>query len=117
MSEESQFKKMTRGDRLRWIIEHRGYTQVQLAKKCGITQAAISNIVTDSSRKPSAPTLLRLVEALEMNPDWFFTGEGSPSATGLIDEDERALVRAFRQMDKSGRMMLLAASKAYVQKS
>jgi len=48
------FERMTIGDRLRYLIEVRRYTQVELAKKVGVTQAAISNLVIDSSRKPSA---------------------------------------------------------------
>lgn len=51
---ESMFKRMTIGDRLRWLMEVRDIKQVELAEQVGITQAAISNLVTDSSRKPSA---------------------------------------------------------------
>ncbi len=49
------FEQMTIGDLIRYLRELHGYKQSELAMKAGITQAAIGNLETDSSRKPSAP--------------------------------------------------------------
>lgn len=107
------FKNLTIGDRLRYLIEVRGYTQVELAKKCGITQAAISNIVTDASRKPSAPTLLKLAAALQANPEWIITGEGDPFQMNVIGaKSEQQLLEVFRDLDDQSKAALLAAAKA-----
>ena len=107
------FEKLTPGDRLRFLLEVRGYTQVELAKKIGITQAAISNIVTDSSRKPSAPTLLKLAAALQANPQWILDGHGDPFEINTISvQSEQELLRAFREMDHQAQAALLAAAKA-----
>jgi len=35
------FERLSIGDRLRYLIEVRRYTQVELAKKVGVTQAAL----------------------------------------------------------------------------
>ena len=107
------FEKLTIGDRLRYLIEVRGYSQVELAKKVGITQAAISNLVTDSSRKPSAPTLLKLAAALQANPDWILTGQGEPFEINVIGKAaERELLAAFRNMDAQAQAAIIAAAKA-----
>ncbi len=107
------FEKLTIGDRLRFLLEVRGYTQVEIAKKIGITQAAISNIVTDSSRKPSAPTLLKLAAALQANPQWILDGQGDPFEINTISaQSEKELLRAFREMDHQAQAALLAAAKA-----
>lgn len=107
------FEKLTIGDRLRFLIEARGYTQVELAAKIGLTQAAISNIVTNSSRKPSAPTLLKLAAALQANPDWIITGEGEPFQMNVIGaKGEQQLLEAFRELDDQAKAALLAAAKA-----
>lgn len=107
------FARLSIGDRLRYLIEVRGYTQVELAKKVGVTQAAISNLVTDSSRKPSAPTLLKLAAALQANPDWIISGEGDPFQMNTIGQkSEQELIEQFRAMDDQSKAALLAAAKA-----
>ena len=107
------FEKMTIGDRLRYLIEVRGYTQVELAAKIGLTQAAISNIVTNASRKPSAPTLLKLAAALQANPDWIITGQGEPFQMNTIGaKSEQELIESFRQLDDQAKAALIAAAKA-----
>lgn len=107
------FEKLSIGDRLRYLIEVRGYTQVELAHKIGLTQAAISNIVTTASRKPSAPTLLKLAAALQANPDWILTGQGDPFQINVIGaRAEQELLEAFRNMDDQAKAALIAAAKA-----
>ncbi len=107
------FEKLSIGDRLRYLIEVRKYTQVALAEKIGVTQAAISNLVTDSSRKPSAPTLLKLAAALQANPDWIMTGQGEPFEMNIVGKkSERELLEAYRNMDPQAQAALIAAAKA-----
>jgi transcriptional regulator with XRE-family HTH domain len=107
------FEKLSIGGRLRYLMEVRGYTQVALAHKVGITQAAISNIVTDSSRKPSAPTLLKLAAALQANPQWILDGKGDPFQINTIGaRAEQDLIEAFRSLDDQAKAAILAAIKA-----
>lgn len=111
------FERLSIGDRLRYLIEVRKYTQVELAKKVGVTQAAISNLVTDSSRKPSAPTLLKLAAALQANPDWILSGEGDPFEINVIGRrSEQQLLDAFRNMDPQAQAALIAAARAMTNK-
>lgn len=101
------------GDRLRWLMEYRNVKQVQLAEQIGITQAAISNIATTASRKPSAPTLLRMAAALQCSADWLITGEGHPFEINVVGKKaEKDLLNAFRALDEQAQAALLAAAKA-----
>src|SRR5665213_1004308 len=102
------FKRMTIGDRLRWLIEVRGVKQVELAAEIGVTQAAISNLVTDSSRKPSAPTLMKLATALKCNPTWVLTGEGDPYGWAPVTgESQVELLNLFREMSTESKAALM----------
>lgn len=87
--------------------------QTELAEKIGITQAAVSNIVTTSTRKPSAPTLLRMAAALQASADWIITGNGDPFEISVIGADsEKELIEAFRNMNVQAQSALIAAAKA-----
>ena len=110
---QATFGKMSIGERLRWLMEARGYKQVEIAQKVGVTQAAISNLVTDTSRKPSASTLLRLAAALDANPEWILTGEGDPYMVAPPSKEvEQEILSAFRALSREAQSALLVAAKA-----
>ena len=83
-SDQPLFEKMGLGDRLRWLMERRQIKQVDLAARAGVTQAAISNLVTDqrtpsgASRKPRGETLVGLARELGTTPTWILDGIGDP---------------------------------------
>jgi transcriptional regulator with XRE-family HTH domain len=114
---EAAFRKLTPGDRLRWLIEVRGVKQVDLAAQVGVTQAAISNLVTDSSRKPSAPTLFKLASALQCNPNWVLTGEGDPYAWAPVTSDTQVeLLNLFKGMSEDSKSTLMAVARSMIKK-
>jgi transcriptional regulator with XRE-family HTH domain len=103
----------TIGERIRWLIEARGYKQTELAQKMDLTQATISNWLTGHSRKPSAPSLLKLAAALQCNPQFIVDGTGDPWQMDVITaESEQTLLSSFRNMDPAAQAALLAAAKA-----
>jgi transcriptional regulator with XRE-family HTH domain len=105
------------GERLRWLLEVREMKQTELAEKIGRTQAAISNVVTDSSRRPNAETLLRMAAALQCSAEWMVTGEGHPFEVNVVGKKaEKDLLEAFRGMDMQAQSALLAAAKAMSKK-
>ena len=116
-SSEAIFAAMSIGDRLRWLLEKREIKQLHLAEQLGIKQSTISNIVTDSSRKPSAPTLLALCGALRCNPYWLIEGKGDPFAWAPITSPEQVeLIHAWLDMSVANRATLLSMAKALAQK-
>ena len=98
--------EMSVGDRLRWLMEVRSITQVRLAQLVGVKQSAISNIVTNNSRKPSAPTLLRIRDALACSLEWILTGEGEPFQRPR-SLAEKELSRLFAGLDADAQNAIL----------
>ena len=84
----------TIGSRIRFAIEQADISQVELAKRIGVTQSCISNLVTDSSRKPNIFTLNALAAALNVSEDWIRFGEGP-----ACDPLEESLLAEFRKLD------------------
>lgn len=116
-TEEAMFKKMSVGDRVRWLMEVRTIKQTELSLKIGVGQAAISNIVTDASRKPSAPTLLAIAEELRCNPNWILTGEGDPFAWAPVTSQTQVeLLNLFKGMSEDSKRALIAVAKTMVVK-
>jgi transcriptional regulator with XRE-family HTH domain len=127
-------RSATVGERLRWLLEHRGMSQVDLARtmknlssndpqnlpkqsRAATTQSAISNVVTNASRKPNAPTLLRMAAALQASPEWIMTGDGHPFETSTISrKTERDLLGLFRDMTPAAQEALIAAARAMTRK-
>ncbi len=127
-------KSVSVGERLRWLLEVRGYKQVQLAEamkklseqdpkdlpkqsRAATTQSSLSNVITNASRKPNAPTLLRLAAILQASPSWLLTGEGHPFEISTVGKkDEKALLEAFRNLDPDAKSALLTAAKAMAKK-
>lgn len=103
---------MTVGERIRWLLEVKGRTQVDLAREIGLTQASISNWMTGHSRKPNAPSLVKLAEALGANAQWIVSGEGEPfGALTITDERERELVALLRSVPPKHRAKFLAQAR------
>lgn len=106
-------KSATIGERIRWLIEARGYKQTELAAKMDLTQATISNWITGASRKPNAPSLLKLAAALQCNPQWVIDGTGDPwQMNRMTQESEQELLEAFRAMEPQAQAALIAAANA-----
>jgi transcriptional regulator with XRE-family HTH domain len=106
-------KSATIGERIRWLIEARGYKQTELAAKMDLTQATISNWITGASRKPNAPSLLKLAAALQCNPQWVIDGTGDPwQMNQMTQESEQELLEAFRAMEPQAQAALIAAANA-----
>lgn len=106
-------KSATIGERIRWLIEARGYKQTELAAKMELTQATISNWLTGASRKPNAPSLLKLAAALQCNPQWVIDGTGDPwQMNKMSQESEQELLEAFRDMEPQAQAALIAAAHA-----
>jgi DNA-binding XRE family transcriptional regulator len=97
------YDHMTIGDRIRFLRTKRELEQTELATRCGISQAAVSNLENNlltpgtlpdrdrdgnpiegtggkyrQLRKPRAETLLAMARELGTTPEWLSSGEGDP---------------------------------------
>lgn len=113
MGKTLQFDKLTIGERLRYIMEVREVKQIDLAPKVGVGQSALSNIITDSSRKPNAYTLIALCEELRISPHWLLYGTGDPFAWAPVTSPEQVeLLNVYRSLPAEGKRELLKAARS-----
>lgn len=81
------------------------------------TQSSVSNVITNASRKPNAPTLLRMAAALQCSSHWLIFGEGDPFEISTVSrKDEKTLLEAYREMDDQAKHALLAAARTMARK-
>lgn len=77
---------MTLAQRLTAAMKVAGMTQSELAKKAGISQAAIQKITSGKSQ--STTKLLEIASALNVRPEWLGRGEGLMYAGSVVDEPQ-----------------------------
>lgn len=99
------FENMTIGERLRYMIELKETSQSALARQCGVTQAAISNIVNSSKRSPSAATLISISQALNCSADWLINGKGDPVKGRALNAELKAeVIQKFEKLSPPDQM-------------
>ncbi len=94
------------GSRLKRIRLERGLTQVDLARKAGVSQSTVS--VVESDQRVHRPDLFRLADALNIDVHTLRTGEERPIST---DSRINSVVRLMRGMSIAGRSILLERAK------
>lgn len=104
-------KPKTIGERVRAIRLAQGWTQIQLSKRCGLGQSAISSIETGDTTWLRGGNLLRMAIALDVSPKWLEDGIGDPQAPIEAATDEAAAIALFRALDEGSRRAWLAAGR------
>ncbi len=101
------------GERLRWLMEFRSVKQIELAEAIDRTQSAISNVVTNSSRRPNSETLLRIAGELQCSAEWLMRGQGQPFEVNVVGrEAEKRLLTTYRELDDKAKSLLLEVAGA-----
>jgi transcriptional regulator with XRE-family HTH domain len=88
-----------RGDRLRYIRQAKGVSQAQLADSAELSIRQISRYET-VGESPSSDTLIRIAKALGVSVDYLLglsLDPGGQLDSAELNDDERALVEAFRR--------------------
>lgn len=91
----------TFADRLAWWRRTRGFKrQGALADVIKIKQSSLSDLETGESKTPSADTLLKLADALNLRPRYLLSGEGPAQGQSFqeLTGPEAQLVMIFRQL-------------------
>jgi len=88
------------GARIATARRERQLNQTQLAAKCGLTKAAISQYETGRVRKIISVHLFAIAKALRVHASWIETGKGAKEAEGAehpaLDEAELRLILSLR---------------------
>lgn len=107
---------MNLGDKIREVRESIGFTQGQLAEFATVSQGYLSQLENGDVKNPSAAVLLRLAQAMHVDPDDLFEAAGYPTTRTLrqIYQDYEAhvdpdLLRYLGRLprDRQRRLLLL----------
>ena len=74
---------MNLGDRIRKFREQFGLTQGQLAINSSVSQGYLSQLENGEVKNPSAAVLLRVAQAMQVDPDELFEAAGYPTVRTL----------------------------------
>lgn len=74
----------TLADRLKALLDEKGWSQATLAKEIGVAQPSIFKILSGQSRNPRR--ILEIATALGVDPNWLKTGEGSREVSLVVSE-------------------------------
>jgi transcriptional regulator with XRE-family HTH domain len=74
---------MKLGDKIRQLREMSGLTQGQLASHSAVSQGYLSQLENGEVKNPSAAVLLRIAQAMGIDPDELFEAAGYPTVRML----------------------------------
>jgi transcriptional regulator with XRE-family HTH domain len=74
---------MKLGDKIRQLREQCSLTQGQLAHSSAVSQGYLSQLENGEVKNPSAAVLLRIAEAMHVDPDELFEAAGYPTVRTL----------------------------------
>ena len=80
---------MNLGDRIRKLRDERELTQGQLALSSSVSQGYLSQLENGEVKNPSAAVLLRVAQAVNVDPDELFEAAGYPTVRTLRATYER----------------------------
>ena len=80
---------MKLGDRIRKLRDQRELTQGQLALSSSVSQGYLSQLENGEVKNPSAAVLLRVAQAMTVDPDDLFEAAGYPTVRTLRATYER----------------------------
>lgn len=80
---------MNLGDRIRKLRDQRELTQGQLAQSSSVSQGYLSQLENGEVKNPSAAVLLRVAQAVNVDPDDLFEAAGYPTVRTLRATYER----------------------------
>ncbi len=80
---------MNLGDRIRKLRDERELTQGQLALSSSVSQGYLSQLENGEVKNPSAAVLLRVAQAVKVDPDELFEAAGYPTVRTLRATYER----------------------------
>jgi transcriptional regulator with XRE-family HTH domain len=88
-----------RADRLRSLREQQGWSQRELAKRCGFSDALIRKYESENI-EPSVPALKKVAEELKVSVDYLLGMSDDPSVRPKLvglDETEIAMIENYRR--------------------
>lgn len=93
---------MTVQQRIRELMEQRGWSEYRLAKESGLSQSTVTKIF-DRNNLPTIPTLEAICKALHISLSEFFAEENEPL---FLTPDQREHLSLWNRLDKNQQKLL-----------
>ena len=112
---------MSLGERIKTARERLGLSQTSLAEAVGATQSAVSDLERSVTSEPGAEKLIRLAEALHLDPRFLLFGDettlSQDAAVAAVlqteeQEDQRSLLLVFQRLSPAHKRALLTIARA-----
>ncbi len=100
--------------RIQELRKQKGWSQIELAEKIGLSKAQMSRYETKNVQPP-ADTLNKIATALDTTVDFLISGDKTEKAKAAIKNSE--LLQSFKEMDvlpEQEQTMLVKIIRAYV---
>lgn len=94
----------TIGERLKELRLNKNMSQLDVAKKLGISRGQISKIESDTSNNITVSTLVSYMNFFSVSADYIVSGKHT---TNYFTEDEKILVLAFRKLSEKEQCKIL----------
>lgn len=97
---------MTVGQRIIQILKDRGIQQIELARYLGASQSTV-NGWNLKNRNPTSEYIIPICEFLKVTPTYLLTGEEDEKTDYTTSNDERKLLKCYRQLPPELKSKLL----------
>lgn len=94
--------------RLLNAFEKAGIHKAEIARRCGVSRASVTDWLNGNTKEVRGPNLVTLAAALKVRPDWLATGKGprepgpdqeaGREIVGELSPEEETLVLAWRAL-------------------
>lgn len=81
-------------EKIKELLKKKGISQTELAKRIGVSRAAVSEWIRGKS-KPSESTLKLIAKEFNVNEEWLKTGKGEMFVEGTVVEKEEGIKVPF----------------------
>jgi transcriptional regulator with XRE-family HTH domain len=98
--------------RIKELREARGWSQADLAERCGTTQQAIQRYES-GAREPKTSAIAAMSRAFNVTVSYVLGLDDDPEPHGVeLTADERELLGLFRSTDERGRAAIMAVARS-----
>ncbi len=93
---------LTINERIRYAIEHEGHTVATFARKCGVADSTLRNMLSNDY-KPSYDVIVAIINAVNQpwcDANWLVMGQ-QPSKPAVEDQDAKKLLKIIADQQRT----------------
>jgi len=105
--------------RLEHMMQVRGYSGVELSRLSGVSESALSNLLSGRRNVPRADTLNKIAAALEVSDGYLIgsTNDPTPQTGGTFPEYGEEVLEQMRRLGAAQNYTLLSIARTFVEET